>query len=349
MSYTENFTEMGRYVVFDCDVGNDDAWGLMMLIRAEETFKRRVDLVDSPAKFEIIGVTCVQGNTNVDQAVINTLRVLKAANRNDLPVYKGCSTPIIQKHWENPENFHGKDGFGEVQHETQVNLDLVRPEHAVNAMYDIVCKHPKMVDFLLVGPLTNFAMCINMYGSEFLDKVGKIYIMGGNHRAKGNITKSAEFNFMMDPEAAHIVLAHVDCPLTILPWETCIDGEFDITLDWRLNVLGSIQSPFIELLNLVERAIFIPKGIERWLVCDAVVVAAYLFPHLTVKQSRSYHATVELTGTHTRGQMVIDHLKHQKDNVNIIMEVDGDQYKNIIAWTAGMESIDLESELSRVS
>lgn len=35
---------------------------------------------------------------------------------------------------------------------------------------------------------------------------------------------------MMDPEAAHIVLACADSPLTILPWETCIDGEFDITL-----------------------------------------------------------------------------------------------------------------------
>ncbi|XP_014087575.3 nucleoside hydrolase [Bactrocera oleae] len=340
---------MGRYVVFDCDVGNDDAWGLMMLIRAEEAFKRRVDLADSPAKFQIIGVSCVQGNSNVDQVVINTLRVLRAANRNDLPVYKGCSTPIIKKHWENPENFHGKDGFGEVQHETQVNLDLVRPEHAVNAMYDFVCKHPKMVDFLLMGPLTNFAMCINMYGSDFLDKVGKIFVMGGNHRGKGNATKSAEFNFMMDPEAAHIVLACIDSPLTIVPWETCIDGEFNITLDWRLNVLGSIQSPFIELLNLVERAVFIPKGIERWLVCDAVAVAAYLFPHLTIKQSQLYHATVELAGTHTRGQMVIDHLKQQKDNAIIIMEVNGDHYKNIIAWTAGLEDVDIESELGRAS
>lgn len=41
-----------------------------------------------------------------------------------------------------------------------------------------------MVDFLLVGPLTNFAMCINMYGSDFLDKVRNIWIMGGNYRGK---------------------------------------------------------------------------------------------------------------------------------------------------------------------
>lgn len=75
---------MGRYVVYDCDIGNDDAWGLMMLIKAEEVYKSRPDLADSPAKFEIIGITCVQGNTNVDQTVINTLRVLGAANRNDV-------------------------------------------------------------------------------------------------------------------------------------------------------------------------------------------------------------------------------------------------------------------------
>lgn len=75
---------MGRYVVYDCDVGNDDAWGLMMLIKAEEAYKRRQDLMLSPKKFEIIGVTCVQGNTTVDYAVVNTLRVLDAVNRNDV-------------------------------------------------------------------------------------------------------------------------------------------------------------------------------------------------------------------------------------------------------------------------
>ena len=51
-----------------------------------------------------------------------------------------------------------------------------------------------------------------------------------NHVGKGNITKSAEFNFMMDPEAAHIVMEKVKVPMMILPWETCIDGDFGITL-----------------------------------------------------------------------------------------------------------------------
>ena len=45
-------------------------------------------------------------------------------------------------------------------------------------------QYPYMVDFILVGPLTNFAMCINMYGDEFLSKVRNIYIMGGNYRGE---------------------------------------------------------------------------------------------------------------------------------------------------------------------
>ncbi|XP_004535001.1 inosine-uridine preferring nucleoside hydrolase [Ceratitis capitata] len=338
---------MVRYVVYDCDVGNDDAWGLMMLIKAEETYKRRADLVNSASKFEIIGVTCVQGNTTVDCAVVNTLRVLDIVNRNDIPVYKGCCNLIKPRSWENPKYFVGKDGFGDLEHEKQVDLSLVQPQHAVNAMYDFVCKHPRMVDFILVGPLTNFAMCIIMYGAKFLDNVGEVYIMGGNYRGKGNTTKSAEFNFMMDPEAAHIVLDNVKTPVTILPWETCDDQAFRITLDWRLNVLGATDSPFVQLLNRVESALLLPRGVKRWLVCDALAVAAYLFPHLVVKDNQLQHAAVELAGTHTRGQMVIDHLHREKKNANIITEIDIEHYHKIIAWTGGLRGVHVESELGK--
>ncbi|XP_050329713.1 inosine-uridine preferring nucleoside hydrolase-like [Bactrocera neohumeralis] len=338
---------MGRYVVYDCDVGNDDAWGLMMLIKAEEAYKRRQELTASPKKFEIIGVTCVQGNTTVEHAVENTLRVLDVVNRNDIPVYKGCSNLFKPRPWENPKYFVGKDGFGDLEHEKPVDLSLVRPEHAVNAMYEFVCKHPKQVDFLLVGPLTNFAMCISMYGTKFLDKVGEIYIMGGNYRGKGNTTKSAEFNFMMDPEAAQIVFENVEAPVTILPWETCDDQAFRITLDWRLNILGTVESPFVRLLNRVERALLVPRGVKRWLVCDALAVAVYLFPHLVVLEQQLHHAAVELAGIHTRGQMVIDHLRREQANANIITKINIDHYQKIIAWTGGLRGVHMECELGK--
>jgi hypothetical protein len=35
----------------------------------------------------------------------------------------------------------------------------------------------------------------------------------------GSATAAAEYNFFSDPEAAHIVIQNMKCPITIFPWE----------------------------------------------------------------------------------------------------------------------------------
>lgn len=162
---------------------------------------------------------------------------------------------------------------------------------------------------------------------------------------------------MMDPEAAHIVLESVEKPISLLPWETCIDGDMNLEMvnnspphlqryennnqcssfqDWRLNVLGKVDSKAIRLMNAVEDAILVAKGFVRWIVCDAVLVAAYCFPQLAITRSRLYHATVELTGTHTRAQMVLDHLRRNKENTCVILEIHKQHYKDVMSWTGGL-------------
>lgn len=352
----------GGYVIYDCDIGIDDAWGLLMLIKSEQFFNKLTlcgagaggggcDKEETPKKipaeaFKILGITCVQGNTDVDNCARNALRVLDSVDRLDIPVYKGCKNPIIPRSWEMLTYFHGRNGFGDIDLK-EVDSVNCQTEHAVNMMYSSVCQFPNMVDFLLVGPLTNFAMCINMYGQEFLDKVRNIYIMGGNYRGKGNITKSAEFNFMMDPEAAHIVFESVkQQTITILPWETCIDGDMNLNMDWRVNVLGKADTKAMQLMNKIEFAITIPKGFVKWIICDAILVAAYCFQNLAIAKQRPYHCTVELTGTHTRGQMVLDHKRINTENSRIIMEMHRDNYKRIISWTGGLvDDVDMEKWL----
>lgn len=66
-----------NYVLIDVDCGVDDAWALLMLIRAEMEWK----------KFKILGISCVNGNTYVDNAVQNTLRLLETVGRTDV-IYK---------------------------------------------------------------------------------------------------------------------------------------------------------------------------------------------------------------------------------------------------------------------
>ncbi|TMW41412.1 hypothetical protein DOY81_013508 [Sarcophaga bullata] len=339
-------SNIGGFVIYDCDIGTDDAWGLLMLIKGERLFQTLADTIvendnssqSLPNSYKILGITCVQGNTDVDNCAKNALRVLDTVDRLDIPVYKGCNNPILPRSWKRSNYFHGVDGFGDISDLPEIVGIQPQTEHAVNVMYASVCEYPYMVDFLLVGPLTNFAMCINMYGDEFLSKVRNIYIMGGNYRGKGNITKSAEFNFMMDPEAAHIVFESVkeEHTITLLPWETCIDGDMNLSMDWRINELGKIETRAMQLMNTVECAIFLPKGFMKWIVCDAMLVAAYCFQHLMITSQRLYHATVELTGTHTRGQMVLDHLRRNNENVLVIMDMHKENYQQIISWTGGL-------------
>ncbi|KAH8237471.1 hypothetical protein KR038_005974 [Drosophila bunnanda] len=333
-----------RLVVYDCDIGTDDAWGLAMMLRAEEL------TLPGGRSVKVVAVTSVQGNTDVVNGTLNALRVLHTLDRRDVPVFQGCANSIVPTNWTYTNRFHGMDGFNDVGDYPVVDADKeVQPEHAVNAMYRLACQHPGQVDFLLCGPLTNFANCINLYGDAFLDKIGGVYIMGGNIQGKGNVTKSAEFNFMMDPEAAHISLTHLRQPALLLPWEPCIDGEFGITLDWRLNVLGAVQHPFMELLNRVERSMLEPRGFVKWISCDSLLTAAYLFPEAMIADQREYHAAVELSGVHTRGQMVLDHLRGRKvdaihgkeSNVRVIRRLNGEPYRTIIAFTGFLPETDI--------
>lgn len=90
------------------------------------------------------------------------------------------------------------------------------------------------------------------------------------------------------------------------------------------------------MLTKVESALWLPRGYKCWNPCDALLVAVWLFEEKFVLQESTWHATVDLTGTHTRGQMVLDHLKQLDENVRIIELVDVEVFKQIAEWVAGL-------------
>lgn len=112
-------------VIIDCDSGNDDAWAIISLLRAE-----------SKSNYEVIAVTCVNGNTTVDHSSLNNLMILETCNRKDIPVYKGAESSLI-KSTEPYEPFHGLDGFGMV-YESKPSHQLVQKKHAVMALKDYI-------------------------------------------------------------------------------------------------------------------------------------------------------------------------------------------------------------------
>lgn len=68
--------------------------------------------------------------------------------------------------------------------------------------------------------------------------------------------------------------------------------------------------------------------------CDAFLTAVFLSPSTCIRKTRKFHATVELGGSHTRGQMVLDHLKENDDNVTIVDLLSEEGVKNILKWVA---------------
>lgn len=316
--------ENKRNIIVDVDAGTDDAWALFMLLKAMDA-----DLCDIKA------ITCVHGNTRLDNVVKNVLRVLQTVGKQKaIPVFRGCAEPLLGIERPTKESVHGSDGFGDVQHEDEVDLSLIQPKHAVNAIADIVQEFPNDIELVFVGPLTNLAVAIRMYGPKIVENIKRVWIMGGNHLAIGNITKSAEFNFYSDPEAAQIVLSSLACPITLVPWETCTERNLTIPVAWRFGELGAIDNPITKLMNALDMKQYGDGGRKYFRPCDGLLVAVFLCPELVLIENE-WHASVELHGRHTRGQLVLDHLKANTSNVRIVERINEELFKKILQWTVG--------------
>lgn len=63
-----------KYVIFDTDGGTDDAWALLMLLQAEKHLKN----------IKLLAITCVHGNTTIDNVIKNTYHILRLMDRSDV-------------------------------------------------------------------------------------------------------------------------------------------------------------------------------------------------------------------------------------------------------------------------
>ncbi len=63
--------------------------------------------------------------------------------------------------------------------------------------------------------------------------------MGGSSNALGNITKFAEYNFWVDPEAADIVL-NSGIPITVIGWDPSLyDAMIDTEKIQEIESIGT--------------------------------------------------------------------------------------------------------------
>ena len=176
---------MNKYkILIDCDPGHDDA--IMLLIAA---------LNDN---FDIIGVSSCSGNQTVEKTALNTSNLLHYFNREDIPIAIGSPTPILRPTRVCAE-IHGESGLDGFIF-PNYNHQYV-PESGCDFIINKLLENED-VTVIATGPLTNVGMAIKKNPS-ICSHIKEIVLMGGS-TTDGNITKEAEFNILVDPEAADI-------------------------------------------------------------------------------------------------------------------------------------------------
>lgn len=178
---------VARPILLDVDTGTDDALALLYAVRHPD--------------LEVLGVSCVTGNASVEQVVINTLKVLDAADAPYIPVARGATQHLVER--TRPEGtFHGEDGLG--------GVFLPEPARSPSAMTAVemlqrqITASSDPVTLVCLAPQTNIAMLLTLY-PELTANLDRIVFMGGS-AGIGNVTAVAEFNVWQDPEAASCVL-----------------------------------------------------------------------------------------------------------------------------------------------
>lgn len=276
---------MTHQILIDVDTGRDDALALMFAIKHHD--------------IEIGAITCVAGNTSLENAAANTLSVLDAVGAPKIPVALGARRPLI----ESPRDaswIHGAGGLGDVV--LPASHRSVEPVHAVELMRRTLAANESPMTIIALAPMTNIALLLRTH-PEVIDRIEQIIFMGGSTTI-GNATPVAEFNFWHDPEAAHIVL-NSGVPLTMYGW--------DILWSMRVGAekaaeMCSSSSPILriagDLLAFEALEPLTERVVNYDCIGDAGVLCALVAPELFEIERRPVQ--VVLAPGPARGQSIVD-------------------------------------------
>lgn len=192
-------------VILDTDPGVDDAMAIALCVTHPD--------------IELLALTTVFGNVNVDQTTRNAQYLLEVFGARDVVVAKGLAEPLVQAPNPHSESVHGADGLGNHYDENWLPSEgaahaQVHDVAAAEYIIDQARQHPGEITLIAVGPMSNVGRALQLE-PELPQLLRSLIMMGGALDEPGNVTPVAEANFFNDPHAADQILA-VDWPATVI-------------------------------------------------------------------------------------------------------------------------------------
>ncbi|RDB19883.1 Inosine-uridine-preferring nucleoside hydrolase [Hypsizygus marmoreus] len=310
-----------KYVWLDVDPGHDDATAILLAVHTPN--------------IHLLGISTTHGNAPADCTALNAARCLLAfAAPNHIRVHPGASKPLLRPAKHDPE-IHGPDGLGGVEglpaaDSPEVLARFAQDDsgatvRALDGMARAVKEAAaagRRVTIVSTGPMTNIALFVAVY-PDLLEGVEEFVFMGGGV-GMGNRSAVAEYNIMCDPHAVQIVL---DAPVkkTMIPINVTHTAIVTRQIHAQLlspgtsldNGTESLPEPATNLRHTLSTLIsFFADTYKSTFgfndgppLHDALTIAYVSQPELF--QTSRKRVDVELGGTHTVGETVVDIWNYQ--------------------------------------
>ena len=301
---------MTKKIILDCDPGHDDAVAIM--------------LASASSEIEILGITCVGGNSGLNNTVNNALKVCTLIERTDLQIYSGANKPIYYDLFT-AEYVHGKTGLDKKGDPITVNSEYkVQKQNAIDFIIETCQSSSDQIYLCPTGPLTNIALSLKKDPS-IKNKIKEIVFMGGAAMCLGNTTPSAEFNIYVDPHAANIVLDS-GIPLTMMGLDVTHQVNVNRTIINSINENNNKSSKFfgelMEFYTIFHKKLY---ETEDTPLHDPCVIAYLLEPNIF--KGKLVNVIVEENSELTRGETVVDWLGVTKRKPNCMVMYHADDKK----------------------
>jgi purine nucleosidase/pyrimidine-specific ribonucleoside hydrolase len=303
---------MPRPVLIDTDAGVDDALALILALRSPE--------------LSVKAITTVAGNIAVNKCTKNVHRVLDLLQIHDRPIVSQGAKHPLRRPLLTASEVHGRDGLGNVSKSLPA-VKLSKAGNAVDTILDCCDRYGSRLTIVAIGPLTNLALACKA-GPKLVRKVRRIITMGGAFRVPGNTGPVAEFNYYVDPEAAHLVL-NFGVAVTVIP----LDVTHQVVLmrkeiEYRARRRASrLAMTVLRMTREYMRYHLETQGFNGGYLHDPMAVAVAV--DSSIVRTRRARVDVETKGTSTSGMSVADFLDRgspARSPVQVAMTVDRERF-----------------------